>query len=147
MLRHRAVFPPCLFFLAWGFLALMGGANFFQNCGLQGSLYWRLFPGTSTFNVLLPQQATATQGMNPPRPKSRTDPDSMESLLCPGLGVHKTLCVPSKSGVCFPQSCGASALNPNASALGDIPPNFRPPGWGTWCGVQHSHSCRRASEI
>ena len=35
----------------------------------------------------------------------------MVSLLCPG-SQSESLCEPSKSRICFPQSCGASALKP-----------------------------------
>ena len=51
-----------------------------------------------------------------------------------GPGVHKTLCASSKSGLCFPQFCGAPAIKPQwpskPDTLGAPPPDARSLGWG-----------------
>ena len=47
--------------------------------------------------------------------------------------------VPSKTGVCFPQSCGSPTVNSHWSSRSDllgIPnPIVGSPGWEPWCGV------------
>lgn len=54
----------------------------------------------------------------------------MESLLCPEAQCTWHPCVPSKRGLCFPQSCSAPVLKPHwpliASIPGALPPNARP---------------------
>ena len=53
-----------------------------------------------------------------------------------GPGVHKALCVPSKS--LLPQSCGSSVIRshwpPKSNSLGVLSPFARFPGWEICCG-------------
>ena len=71
----------------------------------------------------------------------------MGSLLFPlGPGANETLCAPSSSGVCFPQSCGSPGIKPHWPSkpycLGTFPPSSRPPpGWEAWCGTQEFRFC------
>ena len=59
----------------------------------------------------------------------------MGSLHFPlGPGANETLCAPSSSGVCFPQSCGSPGIKPHWPSkpycLGTFPPISRPPQAG-----------------
>ena len=57
----------------------------------------------------------------------------MKSLLFPlGPGAHETVCAPSRSRICFPQSCGVSPITPRwpskLNAQGAPPPPDARPG-------------------
>ena len=69
-----------------------------------------------------------------------------------GLGMCKTLLVPSKTGGLFPPVFPpVKVLSSDLAGLqGQIPleiprPFVRAPGWKAWCGVQHLHSSGRFS--
>ena len=70
-------------------------------------------------------------------------------FLC--LGTCKVLFVPSKTGVCFPQSYGSLVIKscwPSWSdSLGIPSPFVRSPGWGAWCGVLNLHNGGRTSLV
>lgn len=66
----------------------------------------------------------------------------------PWVFMCETLCVPSKSGVCFPQPCRFTVLKPHLSSKSyslRAPSVTRPPGWGAWYGAQNFPSCGRSS--
>ena len=90
------------------------------------SIPWEPSPPVS----LPPRWVTAKPHL--PRRPSKTHRQVWPRLLwshCFALGpsAYETLCAPSKSGVCFPQSCGAPALKPcwpsKPNALGLLLPD------------------------
>ena len=68
-----------------------------------------------------------------------------------GLGAHKILFVPSKTGVCFPQSRGSPIIKSRRPSRSDslvIPSPFvRYLGWEAWRGVQNLHNSGRTSLV
>ena len=67
-------------------------------------------------------------------------------LLSPGPGVHKTLCVPSKSGVSVSPS-PVEVLQSTSDSLGILSPVAGPTGWRAWHGAQNLHSSGRTSVV
>ena len=101
-----------------------------------------------------PERTTASPASpgDPPRPAGRSGPGSYGvTVFALSPNARQTLWAPSKSGDCFPQSCGAPAIKPHwpskPNYLGAPPPDDRPLHWGAWHGAQSSHSCGRTSAI
>lgn len=130
----------------------MSGARFFQNSRLHESSHWCLFPRTSTSSLLSqskPQPTFVFQG-NPLRPTNKSNQYAYGVPALPWVPLYMKSCVhPSREESCFPKSCRAPGLKPWSvpNALGPHPPNARPLSSGTWCGVQNSHFCGKASVI
>ena len=65
------------------------------------------------------------------------------------LGACKVLFMPSKTGICFPQSCGSLVIKSYWSSWSDslgVPSPFvGSPGWGAWCGILNLHNSGRTS--
>ena len=91
---------------------LLGWAgSWCQNWDLLESSHWSVCPGVSSSSLLAPTVSYSRP--SPPRRPSRTPRWVSPRLLCTHFSagpVHDTLCVPSKSGLHFPQPCGAPAL-------------------------------------
>ena len=72
-------------------------------------------------------------------------------MLSLGLGVHKILFVPSRSGICLPQSCGSPIVKscwPSTSDSLGIPSLFvESPGRKVLCRAQNVHKSRRTSLV
>ena len=68
--------------------------------------------------------------------------------FCPGCWYTWDLCALSKSGGCFPESCGTPAIKPQwlskPNVLGALPPHAKSQAWGDWHNVL---SCGRTSSI
>ena len=71
----------------------------------------------------------------------------------PCVLVHacKILFVPSKNGVCFPQSCGSPVIKScwplRPDSLGIPSPFAESSGWEAWCGAQNIHNSGRTSLV
>ena len=86
----------------------------------------------------------------PPTPAGHlAQPPVRSPLLSAGALCGQDLSVPSKTGVCFPPSCGRPAVKsrwPSGSdSLGVPSPLVGSPGWEACCGVQSCHSSGRTS--
>ena len=102
-------------------------------------------PRVSHVQPLLPQETLQ-------RLEGRCGPSSYEItafVLVPG--ACEFFCMPFKSKVSFPLSCGALAVKacqPSKSTALRAPlPYARSPGWGAWHGVLNSQFCGRTSVI
>ena len=81
-------------------------------------------------------------------------PTAGKSGHCPfplGPGACKILFVPSKSGVCFPQSCGSPVIRScwslKSDSLGIPSPLVGYTGCEAWCGSQNLHNSGRISLV
>ena len=113
----------------------------------RGDLPRLLRPGPCPPGELL--LACACTG-GPPTPAGRlAQPPVGSPLLSAGAPCGQDLFVPSKTGVCFPPSCGRPAVKscwPSGSgSLGVPSPLVGSPGWEACCGVQSCRSSGRTS--
>ena len=109
--------------------------------------------------LLLPVSHPCSELLEPTPPQETLLPRQVELVQSPrghcssplGPGVCKVLFVTSKSGVCFPPSCGSPVIKshwPSKSDFLEIPSLFaRSPGWKARCGAQNLHNSGGTSSV
>ena len=130
-----------------------------SSLGAKRRTFTRAHPSEYSLELLLPVSfphrelhVTPASPRDPPWPTSSLAQATLESPLWAGSQcTWKLVCVLQEQSLCFSQSCGCPELKlswpSKPSALGALPPNIRPSGWGTWGRAQKCHFCGRISPI